>query len=251
MAKYCSLKKRSDRPTGQQRASTADGKHFKIFKSIFCRAIALPRCRTNDGFTLVEMLVATTVLAIGLLGVIGMQLYAINGNSYSWNLSLAENIAQQRIEYMKNVSYNTCKVAHFNTGGFLASGQPAPYATALAAGVITAADEIPTGGDFSCAPYTAPCASDTYNQYLIDSEGYGGLMNAPNNSPYGGSPLSAPYTNFRRVTIEKVIDGYYFNDPSGHTPEDCMMIVKVIVYWQDVNGVQHKVSEMTEKALGT
>ena len=60
----------------------------------------------QNGFTLIEVLIAMTVFAIGILGVAAMQLAAIKGNSYSSHLSEASTISQDKIEDFISLNYN-------------------------------------------------------------------------------------------------------------------------------------------------
>ena len=57
----------------------------------------------TKGFTLIEVLVGLIILAVGLLGVAGMQLTSVKGNFFSNNLTQASYVAQDRIEYLKNL----------------------------------------------------------------------------------------------------------------------------------------------------
>jgi type IV pilus assembly protein PilV len=57
----------------------------------------------TKGFTLIEVLVGLIILAVGLLGVAGMQLTSVKGNSFSNNLTQASYVAQDRIEHLKNL----------------------------------------------------------------------------------------------------------------------------------------------------
>jgi prepilin-type N-terminal cleavage/methylation domain-containing protein len=59
----------------------------------------------EKGFTLIEVLVAMVLLLIGMLGVIGMQYYAISGNSASREIKVAVNLAHQLTEQMKATPY--------------------------------------------------------------------------------------------------------------------------------------------------
>ena len=54
------------------------------------------------GFTLIEVLVGLVILAIGLLGIAGMQVTSVKGNYFSNNLTQANYVAQDRIEFLKN-----------------------------------------------------------------------------------------------------------------------------------------------------
>lgn len=55
-------------------------------------------CRCDDGFTLLEVLVAITILTLGLLGVAAMQVSAINGNTFSGRITSGLTVAQARLE---------------------------------------------------------------------------------------------------------------------------------------------------------
>lgn len=59
----------------------------------------------EDGFTLIEAMIALVVLLVGMLGVIGMQYYAVTGNSASRELRIATNLGEELIEQMKSTPY--------------------------------------------------------------------------------------------------------------------------------------------------
>ena len=52
----------------------------------------------EKGFTLIEVLIAITVFAIGLLAVAAMQISSVKGNSSALDLTEAVNVAQDRLE---------------------------------------------------------------------------------------------------------------------------------------------------------
>jgi len=54
--------------------------------------------RNDAGFTLIEVLVAITIMAIGLLGIASMQITAIQANSGANTLSVATSLAQGVLE---------------------------------------------------------------------------------------------------------------------------------------------------------
>ena len=58
------------------------------------------RILTNNknGFTLVELLIALVIFAIGILGVATMQITSIKGNSKSRQISEAANVGADRVE---------------------------------------------------------------------------------------------------------------------------------------------------------
>ncbi len=63
------------------------------------------RRRAHGGFTLIELLVAMALSTVGLLGLIALQMIAINGNMMSRNFGEAIGIAQQRLELAEHTPY--------------------------------------------------------------------------------------------------------------------------------------------------
>ena len=61
---------------------------------------------SDSGVTLIEILIAVTILAIGLLGVAGLQVTAIKGNSHGNTISQATAIAEEQVETIRNMDYS-------------------------------------------------------------------------------------------------------------------------------------------------
>lgn len=61
---------------------------------------------SNQGFTLIEVIVAITVLTIGILSLYSMQVSAINGNATANNLTTRSNWASDRIESLLSRPYD-------------------------------------------------------------------------------------------------------------------------------------------------
>ena len=59
----------------------------------------------QKGFSLIEILIAITVFAIGILAVGKMQIAAIKGNSFANDLTKATTLAQDRMEKLIGLSY--------------------------------------------------------------------------------------------------------------------------------------------------
>lgn len=61
--------------------------------------------RPDKGFTLVEVLIAMTVLSIGILGIAGLAGTAAKTSGHSQSITLANNLAQERLEALLSVDY--------------------------------------------------------------------------------------------------------------------------------------------------
>ena len=68
-------------------------------------------CEGQGGFTLLESLIAMTVLAIGLLGLAGMQTIALSYNVDAKELGRATNLAAGMME---RIHYNRRNVTAYN-----------------------------------------------------------------------------------------------------------------------------------------
>jgi prepilin-type N-terminal cleavage/methylation domain-containing protein len=60
----------------------------------------------EKGFTLIEVVAGLIILAIGLLGIAAMQVTSIKGEYFSNNVTQATFFAQDKLEYLKNLSYS-------------------------------------------------------------------------------------------------------------------------------------------------
>ena len=61
----------------------------------------------QDGFTLIEVLIAIVILSVGLLGMASLTVGIIKGNKFSNDLSTATTLAQDKMEDIR--SYCLCK----------------------------------------------------------------------------------------------------------------------------------------------
>lgn len=62
--------------------------------------------RGRLGFTLLEVLVAMVILAIGLLGLAALQVIAIKGHAFGHQMSYATSLAQQTFEELNNLGFD-------------------------------------------------------------------------------------------------------------------------------------------------
>lgn len=61
--------------------------------------------RKNEGFTLLEVMIALVILSVGLLGLAALQLVAVKSNAFSSEMTYATMLAQQHAEILKSRAY--------------------------------------------------------------------------------------------------------------------------------------------------
>jgi prepilin-type N-terminal cleavage/methylation domain-containing protein len=62
-------------------------------------------CNSQAGLTLIEVMIAIVILAIGLIGVALMQYVAIGGNAFGREMQIATELGQERLEMIKSTAY--------------------------------------------------------------------------------------------------------------------------------------------------
>ncbi len=68
----------------------------------------------QNGFTLIEVMVAIVVLVIGMVAVMGMQYMSMHGNTVSRQMRVATNFSRDILEQVKSLSYNNLATGIFN-----------------------------------------------------------------------------------------------------------------------------------------
>jgi type IV pilus assembly protein PilV len=63
--------------------------------------------KERSGFTLIEVMIALTILAVGLLALATMQIVSIRSNAFSTEMTYATMLAQDRLEQLRNTPYES------------------------------------------------------------------------------------------------------------------------------------------------
>lgn len=64
----------------------------------------------SDGFTLLEVMIAISILCIGILGVASMQITSTQGNEFAGDTTEGATVAQRKLEQFQMVSYSNASL---------------------------------------------------------------------------------------------------------------------------------------------
>jgi len=88
------------------------------------------RTNNNEGFTLIEVMIALVVLAFGILAVVGLFSNSIKGNAMGRRVTEATSLAQNRVDELMTVAVFTNLSTNYpgTQTGLTATGEPGgPY----------------------------------------------------------------------------------------------------------------------------
>ena len=99
--------------------------------------------REAKGFSLLEVLVTLVFLAVGLLALAGLHVTSIRGNSFGHHLSLATVVAQDRLEFLKNLPLNSARLlrGQYDDQQFIPPGSEISFARRY---IVTEEDSLKT-----------------------------------------------------------------------------------------------------------
>jgi type IV pilus assembly protein PilV len=66
---------------------------------------------THIGLTLLEILITTLILSVGLLGIAGLTTGVMRGNAFSSKVTTATTVAEQKMEEMRRIGYSGVPMA--------------------------------------------------------------------------------------------------------------------------------------------
>ncbi|MCF8127286.1 MAG: prepilin-type N-terminal cleavage/methylation domain-containing protein [Deltaproteobacteria bacterium] len=81
-------------------------------KMVIKQNTKIPYYKGGDGFTLLEVLVAMVILAVGLLGMASLSIGIIKGNEFSKEISSATTCAREKLEDVEQLGFANTPTAN-------------------------------------------------------------------------------------------------------------------------------------------
>ena len=75
-----------------------------------------PLIEHDDGFTVLEIMFAIAIIAIGLFAAMSMVIMVTKGNTHSKSIMTATTLAQDKLEYFKKIDYSSIAGTSLLTG---------------------------------------------------------------------------------------------------------------------------------------
>jgi len=102
--------------------------------------------RRQEGFTLMEVLVATTIAAVGFLGLAATHVTSVRATAMARNISIATSVASEQIETLRRMPYDDVVTSSPTT---VARGHMTFTSTATVAAVGTSSKKVTLGVGWS------------------------------------------------------------------------------------------------------
>ncbi len=99
-----------------------------VRRKVSKRELEMGRIYSREGFTLIEVVIAILIFAVGIIGVAKMQGEAVKGGSFGMQVTDATNLTQNQVEYLMGQSYtHTSLTAGTHSSPLSASGTGRSY----------------------------------------------------------------------------------------------------------------------------
>jgi prepilin-type N-terminal cleavage/methylation domain-containing protein len=101
-----------------------DDRSFKFSRFITTSQSVGNVISSKNGFSLIEVLIALVLFAVGVLGIGAMQIGSIKGNSFSQEVTQATVLSQEKLEELKKMPFDDSNLSsgHHDEGALSGSG---------------------------------------------------------------------------------------------------------------------------------
>jgi prepilin-type N-terminal cleavage/methylation domain-containing protein len=112
-----------------QKKSDMDHQSFRFLRSITPSQSADSHLSKKNGFSLIEVLIALILFAVGVLAIGAMQIGSIKGNSFSQEVTQATVLSQEKLEELRKMDFDdsNLSVGHHDEGVLSGSGFSRSY----------------------------------------------------------------------------------------------------------------------------
>jgi len=102
---------------------------FRFLKLTTASQSAATVLSSKKGFSLLEILIALVLFAVGMLAIGGMQIGSIKGNSFSQEVTQATVLSQDRLEELRKMDFDdsNLSIGHHDEGVLNGSGFSRSY----------------------------------------------------------------------------------------------------------------------------
>jgi len=106
-----------------------DHRSFRFLRLITASQSAGSPLSNKNGFSLIEVLIALVLFAVGVLGIGAMQIGSIKGNSFSQEVTQATVLSQEKLEELRKMDFDdsNLSVGHHDEGVLSGSGFSRSY----------------------------------------------------------------------------------------------------------------------------
>lgn len=101
------------------------------------RSMQKPITKHDDGFTVLEVMLAIAIIAIGLFAAMSMVTTVTTGNTHSKSITTATTLAQDKLEFYKKIDYDSIAGTSLLTGTSIAYYLEANVVTGVNTKTIT------------------------------------------------------------------------------------------------------------------